>query len=54
MGLAEDGRVIRPRPPKDGELLPTTKFLDELLASDQGEEPPMRDASGNLAEVRVH
>jgi hypothetical protein len=37
----------------DGERLPTTKFLDEVLASDQREEPPMRDASGNLVEVRV-
>jgi hypothetical protein len=48
-----DGRVIRPRPEFDGELLPTTKFLDEVLASDQREEPPMRDASGNLVEVRI-
>ena len=48
-----DGRVTRPCPAPDGELLPTTKFLDEVLASDQREEPPMRDASGNLVEVRV-
>ena len=48
-----DGRLTRPRPEPDGELLPTTKFLDEVLASDQREEPPMRDASGNLVEVRV-
>ena len=48
-----DGRLIRPRPAPDGELLPTTTFLDEVLASDQREEPPMRDASGNLVEVRV-
>jgi hypothetical protein len=48
-----DGRLIRPRPQPDGELLPTTKFLDEVLASDQREEPPMRDASGNFVEVRV-
>ena len=48
-----DGRMIRTRPQPDGELLPTTKFLDEVLASDQREEPPMRDASGNLVEVRV-
>ena len=53
MASGRDGRVVRPRPPADGELLPTTKFLDELLASDQREEPPMRDASGNLVEVRV-
>ena len=48
-----DGRLTRPRPEFDGELLPWTKFLDEVLASDQREEPPMRDASGNLVEVRV-
>jgi hypothetical protein len=48
-----DGRLTRPRPAFDGELLPTTKFLDEVLASDQREEPPMRDASRNLVEVRV-
>jgi hypothetical protein len=52
MACGEDRRVIRPRPPRDGELVPTTKFLDQLLASDKREEPPMRDASGNLVEVR--
>ena len=53
MASGGDGRLIRPRPQPDGELGPTTKFLDEVLASDQREEPPMRDASGNLVEVRV-
>ena len=48
-----DGRTIRPRPEPDGELLPVVTFLDDLLASDQREEPAMRDASGNLVEVRV-
>jgi len=48
-----DGRLVRPRPEHDEELLPTTTFLDEVLASDQREEPPMRDASGNLVEVRL-
>jgi hypothetical protein len=48
-----DGRISRPRPEPDGELLPTVTFLDELLASDQREEPPMRDASGNLVEMRM-
>ena len=48
-----DGRIIRPRPEPDGELLPTVTFLDQILASDLREEPPMRDASGNLVEVRV-
>src|SRR5215831_6507728 len=53
MASGGDGRLIRPRPEFDEELLPTTKFLDEVLASDQREEPPMRDASGNLVEIRV-
>jgi hypothetical protein len=48
-----DGRIIRPRPEPDGELTPTVTFLDELLSADQREEPPMRDASGSLVEVRV-
>ena len=46
-------RIIRPRPEPDGELTPTVTFLDQILASDQREEPPMRDASGSLVEVRV-
>ena len=53
MASNAEGRIIRPRPEPDGELLPTVEFLDQLLASDQQEEPPMRDASGNLVEVRV-
>ena len=48
-----DGRIIRLRPEPDGELTPTVMFVDELLASDKSEEPPMRDASGELVEVRV-
>ncbi|MGA8695815.1 MAG: hypothetical protein WB689_18615 [Xanthobacteraceae bacterium] len=48
-----DGRIVRPRPERDSELLPIVKFLDDVLASDQREEPPMRDASGSLVEVRV-
>jgi hypothetical protein len=47
-----DGRIIRPRPEPDGELTPTVTLLDELLARDPSEEPPMRDATGNLV-VRV-
>src|SRR5262249_40588385 len=31
----------------------TVTFIDELLASDRSHEPPMRDASGDLVEVRV-
>ena len=53
MASAADGRIIRPRPEPDGELLPIVTFLDQTLASDLREEPPMRDASGNLVEVRV-
>ena len=49
----DDGRIIRPRPQADEELIPTVTFLDQILASDQREEPPMRDASGTLVEVRV-
>ena len=48
-----DARIIRPRPAPDGELTPTVTFLDDLLAADLSEEPPMRDASGKLVEVRV-
>jgi hypothetical protein len=48
-----DGRIVRPRPEPDGELLPTVTFLDELLAADRKEEPPMRNASGALVEVEV-
>jgi hypothetical protein len=53
LNSSADGRLVRPRPEPDGELLPTVRLLDELLASDQREEPPMRDASGNLVEVQV-
>ena len=53
LASGKDGRLIRPRPEPDEELLPMTKFLDEVLASDQREEPPMRDASRDLVEVRV-
>jgi hypothetical protein len=48
-----DDRIVRRRPEPDGELTPTVMFVDELLASDTSEEPPMRDASGELVEVRV-
>jgi hypothetical protein len=48
-----DGRIVRPRPEPDGELTPVVTFLDQLFAADPSEEPPMRDASGNLVEVRV-
>jgi hypothetical protein len=44
-------RIIRPRPEPDGELLPIVSFLDELLANDYSEEPPMRNASGGIVRV---
>jgi hypothetical protein len=50
---AGDGRLVRPRPEPDGELTPIVTFLDQIFAADGREEPPMRDASGNLVEVRV-
>ena len=46
-------RIVRPRPEPDGELTPTVAFLDQVLGADPQEEPPMRDVSGNLVEVRV-
>jgi hypothetical protein len=48
-----DGRIIRPRPEPDGELLPIVTFLDDVLVADQSEEPPMRNASGALVLVEV-
>ena len=48
-----DGRMVRPRPEPDGELRPIVTFLDQIFAADAREEPPMRDGSGNLVEVRV-
>jgi hypothetical protein len=48
-----DGRIVRPRPPADGELLPTVTFVDELLAEDKSEAPPMRNASGGFVQVEV-
>jgi hypothetical protein len=53
MASMADGRIVRTRPQRDAELTPTVEFLDEILAADQCEEPPMRDASGKLVEVRV-
>lgn len=53
MEQGADGRIVRPRPEPDGELTPTVTFLDQLFAADPREEPPMRDASGNLVELRV-
>ncbi|MCA1533858.1 hypothetical protein I6F21_14950 [Bradyrhizobium sp. NBAIM03] len=46
-----DGQIVRERPPKDGELLPTVTFLDGVLADDQSEEPPMRNANGQIVRI---
>ncbi|MGY3234094.1 hypothetical protein ACVMAJ_000984 [Bradyrhizobium sp. USDA 4448] len=46
-----DGRIVRPRPEADGELVPTVTFLDEVLVNDPGEEPPMRNSSRALVRV---
>ena len=46
-----DGRIIRPRPEPDGELLPEVSFLDEVLANNRSEEPPMRNASGAIVRL---
>ena len=51
MEAKADGRMIRPRPETDGELLPEVTFLDGLLANDSSEEPPMRNASRALVRV---
>jgi hypothetical protein len=53
MASSTDRRIIRPRPKPDGELLPTTTFVDELLAADKSEEPPMRNTSGAFVQVEV-
>jgi hypothetical protein len=46
MEAKADGRIIRPRPEPDGELLPEVTFLDGVLANDHSEQPPMRNSSG--------
>lgn len=51
MEVRADGRIIRPRPERDGELLPIVMFLDDVLAKDPSEEPPMRNASRAIARV---
>ena len=53
MSQRADDRIVRPRPEPDGELTPIVTFLDQLLGADPQEEPPMRDVSGSLVEVRV-
>ncbi len=50
---SSDKRLVRERPDPDGELTPIVTLLDELLSKDPQEEPPMRNVSGKLVEVRV-
>ena len=51
MQAKADGRIVRSRPEPDGELLPEVSFLDDVLANDRSEEPPMRNASGGIVRV---
>jgi hypothetical protein len=51
--IALDKRLVYPLPPSDGERGPIIRLVDETLAADQSAEPPMRDAAGNLVEVRT-
>jgi hypothetical protein len=49
----QDNRLTRPLPPPDGARTPVITVVDEALESDPSEEPPMRDATGNIIEVRT-
>jgi hypothetical protein len=51
MEAKSNGRIIRQRPEPDGELTPIVSFLDDVLANDRSEEPPVRDATGALVRV---
>jgi hypothetical protein len=48
-----DRRLSHPLPPPDGELSPIVNLVDETLAADPSEEPPMRDANGNIIGVCI-
>jgi hypothetical protein len=48
-----DHRLSHQLPPAGGELTPIVKLVDEALAADPSEEPPMRDGEGHIVEVRV-
>jgi hypothetical protein len=45
------GRMIRPRPNPAGELGPIVSLIDQVLADDASDEPPMRNANGALVRV---
>ncbi len=51
--IALDKRLVYPLPPGNGERGPIVKLVDQTLAADQSAEPPMRDAAGNIIEVRT-
>ncbi len=51
--VVQDNRLTRPLPPPDGARTPVITVVDEALESDPSEEPPMRDATGNIIEVRT-
>ena len=53
MELQNDGRIIRPRPEPDGELLPTVTFVaPDILPRTRREEPPMRNAPAPFVQGR--
>jgi hypothetical protein len=51
--VAGDCRLTYPLPPPDGERTPIVRLVDETLAADASEEPPMRIAVGDIVEVRT-
>lgn len=51
--LACESRPTYPLPPADAERGPIIRLVDDALAADLSEEPPMRDASGALVAVRM-
>jgi hypothetical protein len=46
-----EGRIIRQRPDPMNELGPTVSFIDQVLADDTTDQPPMRNANGYLVRV---
>ena len=51
--LSRDNRPTYPLPPPDAERGPIIRLVDDALAADQSEEPPMRDAAGMIVEVHA-
>ena len=46
-------RLVRPAPPPDGRRTEVVEEIDEALAANATDQPPMRDRTGALVEVRV-